>query len=181
VPAKLIIETPLLIVPPFVFLLVMGNMTTLTWSAGGVRFFSCYLAIFLVVNATHAWALFLCSLTDNFQVAVLLAPASIMPMAVLSGFFVNQADMSWIFRWFTYIDYLNYGWQAMAFAGFHGRTFETAASPTGYISGEGVLQSRLRLPSSDWAGYWQNVGILVAFVLFFRFLGVVFIARRLSR
>ena len=43
---------------------------------------------------------------------VLLAPGSIMPMAVLSGFFVNQQDMSWVFRWFSYIDYLNYGWQA---------------------------------------------------------------------
>ena len=33
-------------------------------------------------------------------------------MAVLSGFFVNQQDMSWVFRWFSYVDYLNYGWQA---------------------------------------------------------------------
>ena len=28
--------------------------------------------------------------------------------------------MTWIFRWATYIDFLNYGWQAMAIAGFDG-------------------------------------------------------------
>ena len=42
------------------------------------------------------------------QSATLITPGSIMPMALLSGFFVNQQDMSWIFRWFTYINYLNY-------------------------------------------------------------------------
>lgn len=43
-----------------------------------------------------------------------------MPMAVLSGFFKNQQQMSWVFRWFTYIDFLNYGWQTIAYAGFRG-------------------------------------------------------------
>ena len=32
---------------------------------------------------------------------------------VLSGFFINVTEMSWVFRWFTYINYLNYGWQAI--------------------------------------------------------------------
>ncbi len=88
-------------------------MSGLTSGGGtpGARFFMCYLAIELVVMATHAWALFLCALAPSTEVGVLLAPGSIMPMAVLSGFFVNQQDMSWVFRWFSYVDYLNYGWQ----------------------------------------------------------------------
>ena len=34
------------------------------------------------------------------QLAVLSAPGSIMPMMLLSGFFVNQRDMTWVFRWY---------------------------------------------------------------------------------
>ena len=130
----------------------------------GARFFMCYIAIELVVMATHAWALFLCSLAPSTEVGVLLAPGSIMPMAVLSGFFVNQQDMSWVFRWFSYIDYLNYGWQAMATAGFHGLTFNVSedAGP-GLQTGEQVLKNRLRLATgSDLSSFWVNIGVLVS-------------------
>jgi len=137
----------------------MSGLTT-GGETPGARFFMCYLAIELVVMATHAWALFLCALAPSTEVGVLMAPGSIMPMAVLSGFFVNQQDMSWVFRWFSYIDYLNYGWQAMATAGFHGLTFDGAGP--GLDTGEKVLENRLRLPmGSDLSSYWVNIGVLV--------------------
>ena len=195
-PAKLLIETPLLILPPLLFLSIMGNMSTLTWehatssgeAEGGTnctRFFMVYLAITLVVNATHAWALFLCAIAPSVDVAILMAPGSIMPMALLSGFFKNQQDMPWVFRWFTYIDYLNYGWQALANAGLARRTFDVPAA-TGMSTGEDVIKTRLRLPeltgeADALANFWANVGVLVGFVIFFRLLAGFFIARRLSK
>ena len=49
VPAKLLVETPLLVIPPLIFLAIMGNMSGLTSCQGGgvagARFFMCYLAI----------------------------------------------------------------------------------------------------------------------------------------
>ena len=147
-------------------------------SDGAGRFFRLYIAIELVVNCTHAWALFLCALAPTVGIATLMAPGSIMPMAVLSGFFVNQQDMSWAFRWFSYIDYLNYGWQAMATAGFLGLEFD---APVGLQTGKEVLENRLRLPKTDLDGYWGNVGILVGFMLFFRILATAMISRRLLR
>ena len=49
VPAKLLVETPLLVIPPLIFLAIMGNMSGLTSCQGGgvagARFFMCCLAI----------------------------------------------------------------------------------------------------------------------------------------
>ena len=71
VPAKLVMETPLLVIPPLLYMTIMGNMTTLTWEAATSegdalgstdcgRFFLLYLAVLLCIIATHAWALFIC-------------------------------------------------------------------------------------------------------------------------
>ena len=74
VPAKLLVETPLLVIPPLIFLAIMGNMSGLTSCQGGgvagARFFMCYLAIELVVMATHAWSLFLCAMAPSTEVRV---------------------------------------------------------------------------------------------------------------
>ena len=190
VPAKLITELPLLVVPPLLFLAIMGNMTTLSWQTKGEssesdvsRFFMLYLALFLVVFATNSWAYFLSGLAPTTQIATLITPGSIMPMALLSGFFVNQQDMSWIFRWFTYINYLNYAWQALASASFIERTFDVPLA-TGLSTGDEILRTRLGLPvvtGSILSDYWANIGILVGFVIFFRILATVIIARRLRK
>jgi len=105
------------------------------------------------------------------------------------GCWTESRSGSWVFRWFTYVDYLNYAWQAMAFATFRGRTYQydvqTPSGPvTATLAGEDVLRSRLRLP--DYTGdvlsnYWLNIGILLAFMLFFRVLATLMIARRLSK
>jgi len=187
VPAKLVVETPLLVLPPLLYLAIAGTMSGFALGDGGSRFLQVYLAILLVVFATHAWALMICSVSPDSNTAVLLAPGSIMPMAVLSGFFKNQQDMTWVFRWATYVDYLNYSWQAMANAAFRGKVFTGDAASTPYATGEKVLENRLRLPNivggesyDAVANYWANVGVLLAFVLVFRLLAIVFISRRLS-
>lgn len=95
--------------------------------------------------------------------------------------------MTWVFRWATYVDDLNYSWQAMANAAFRGKVFTGDAASTPYATGEKVLENRLRLPNivggesyDAVANYWANVGVLLAFVLVFRLLAIVFISRRLS-
>ncbi|KAL1510891.1 hypothetical protein AB1Y20_005723 [Prymnesium parvum] len=176
IPAKIVVETPLLVVPPIIFLTISGFMSNLAVSDDGSRFAMLALALILLVATTHAWALVLCSVAPSIDVAFLLAPGSIMPMAVLSGFFINQQDMTWIFRWFTYIDFLNYAWQAVATAGFRNLKFTSGPFQTG----EQVLDQRLNLPSTGMDGYWTNIGILVAFVVCFRCIGSFNIARKLA-
>lgn len=188
-PAKLITEMPLLIVPPLLFLTIMGNMTTLTWQTSATsesdcsRFFMLYLAILLVVVATNAWAFLLSGLAPTTEIAILITPGSIMPMALLSGFFINQQDMPWVFRWFTYVDYLNYSWQALATAGFMGRHFDVPPG-LGLSTGDDILQTRLNLPDmtgSTVGNYWANIGILIGFTIVFRILATIIVARRLGK
>jgi len=152
-------------------------MSNLINSDDGSRFFKLWLALVLLVSATHAWALVICGLAPRMEIAFLAAPGSIMPMAVLSGFFVNQQDMTWVFRWFSYIDFLSYSWQALANAGFDGMTFSGGM----YRTGEQILTERLHLPASGLRAYWINIGVLCGFVIFLRLLGIFLVARKLNR
>ena len=68
----------------------------------------------------------------------------------------------------------------MATAGFHGLAFDGAGP--GLETGEQVLKNRLRLPmGSDLSSYWVNIGVLVGFMVAFRILSSVMIARRLIK
>jgi len=175
IPAKLIIETPLLLIPPCLFVAVSGTMTGMV--DDGERFIYMYIAVLLVVCCAHAWALFIAGIAPSVDIAFLAAPGSILPMAVLSGFFKNQSDMTWVFRWFTYIDFLNYGWQAMATAGLRGLNFTEAAIP---LTGEEVITGRLGLHSASVSNYWTNVAILICFMGFFRGLAIVIVSKKLT-
>ena len=182
-PAKFIVETPLLIIPPLLYLAIVGNVTGLTRGNNGARFIRVYLACLATVVCTNSWSFLLSSVAPTMQLAVLSAPGSIMPMMLLSGFFVNQRDMTWVFRWATYIDYLNYVWQALAIAGLQDRTYN-APPGAGLDTGEQVLKTRLKLPdyTGSWKkNYWVNIGILAGFILVFRAAAVIVVARRLSR
>ena len=77
----------------------MGNVTGLTRGNNGARFIRVYLACLATVVCTNSWSFLLSSVAPTMQLAVLSAPGSIMPMMLLSGFFVNQRDMTWVFRW----------------------------------------------------------------------------------
>ena len=183
VPAKFIVETPLLVIPPLLYLAIVGNVTGLTRGNNGARFIRVYLACLATVVCTNSWSFLLSSVAPTMQLAVLSAPGSIMPMMLLSGFFVNQRDMTWVFRWATYIDYLNYVWQALAIAGLQDRTYN-APPGAGLDTGEQVLKTRLKLPdyTGSWKkNYWVNIGILAGFILVFRAAAVIVVARRLSR
>ena len=55
---------------------------------------------------------------------------------------------------------------------------------TGLSTGDEILRTRLGLPvvtGSILSDYWANIGILVGFVIFFRVLATVIIARRLRK
>ena len=99
-PAKFIVETPLLVIPPLLYLAIVGNVTGLTRGNNGARFIRVYLACLATVVCTNSWSFLLSSVAPTMQLAVLSAPGSIMPMMLLSGFFVNQRDMTWVFRWY---------------------------------------------------------------------------------
>lgn len=74
IPAKLVTETPLLIVPPIIFLAISGNMSNLSHSDDGSRFLMLAFALVLLVTCAHGWALLICALAPSMNIAFLAAP-----------------------------------------------------------------------------------------------------------
>ena len=47
----------------------------------------------------------------SLSIAVFAAPLSLLPMILFAGFFKNVSHMTWVFRWFSYVDFQKYVWE----------------------------------------------------------------------
>ena len=67
----------MLLIPPLMYLTIVGGVTGYAWAG---RLPRVYLACCMLCLVTNAWALVLCAFAPTPHVALLLAPGSIMPM-----------------------------------------------------------------------------------------------------
>jgi len=171
--AKMIADTPLLLVPAALYLLVMGFMSGLAASDTGCRFGMLYLGLMLATMAAHAWGMVLSCAAPTLSIAIFLVPTSVMPHVLFAGFFKNIESIPWVFRWFSYIDFMRYAWEAMGIAAF--RELEVAPP---YMNGETFMRMRLDFPHPDMGGYWRSVVIILCFAMVFRLLAYLLLVRR---
>jgi hypothetical protein len=161
--AKVATDTPLLIIPCFLYLSIMGQLTGLadfmSW-----RFGMMYVALLALTLVVHAWALFLTCAAPSFPIAIFMAPISLLPCILFAGFFKNIEDITWAFRWFSYVDFANYSWKAMTFAGFMDLEMD------GGLSGDMVLEDRLSFEDPKESDFWKAIGITMCFMTLFRFM-----------
>ena len=128
----------------------------------------------LVAVVAHSWAMVLSSIAPNLAFAVFSTPISLLPMFLFSGFFKNVDDISWAFRWLSYADFIRYAWELLGIATFRDLTLD---SP---LSGNIVLEQRLRLHDITMGGYWLNFGVLLAFITLWRVVAYFGLRRRLG-
>jgi len=171
--AKLIADTPLLILPAALYLAVAGTMSGL-YDATAWRFGVLYLGLMFLVTAMHAWGMFLSCVAPTLPVAIFLAPMSILPYILFSGFFKNVEDITWVFRWVSYISPMRYGWESLVVGTF----LDLNISP---MSGNQFLSARLNLDNAGMGLFWTNVGILAGFTILYRGLAFAALHRRVTK
>ena len=169
--AKIVSDTPLLVLAPLVYLTLMGNLSGLTES--GWRFGIVYLSMLLVAFVAHSWAMLLASFARSLAVAIFFTPVSLLPMFLFGGFFKNVQDITWAFRWLSYIDYMKYIWEILGIATFRDLALD---SP---LTGNVVLEERLAFRSITMGGYWASVAIVNALIALWRVLAYFGLRRRL--
>ena len=170
--AKVVSDTPLLVIPPLLYMATMGPMSGLVDSAS--RFGALYLASVIQVSVAHAWAMVISCGAPSLPVAVFLAPISIMPMILFAGFFKNVADLSWAFRWISYIDHESYCWEVFAIGTFHNLTLDAP------LTGAYVLQDRLAISDPSMGRFWRSFAILVIFTVVWRLSAFAALKRRIG-
>lgn len=127
-----------------------------------------------------------------------MVPASILILAlvIFTGFVIPVDYMLGWCRWINYIDPVAYGFEALMINEFHGRNYAcTSYVPNSMIPGYGDVDSANRacsavgsVPGQDFVNgdayinsqykythshKWRNVGIVIAFVIFFHFVYIL--------
>lgn len=177
--AKSTVDTPFLFLGPAIFSGIMGPMSGLTCELD--RWVMFYAAIVCLALGVHAWAVMLCVLFPDVNSATTIVPITVMPLMLFAGFFKSMEEMSWVFKWLSYADVVQYAWKAECIAIFTDEVYDPATLPSGQPvenpTGEEVLTDRLGLPTRI-MDYFIAIIVIVGFIIAFRLLGWLFLYRK---
>jgi len=179
--AKLLADTPLLVLPPLLFLTIMGSLSNF-YNGEAWRFGALYLVLFAVVLTMHSMGICITVVAPDFGTAIFLVPISMLPQFIFAGFFVNVEDITWVFRWLSYVSVFRYAWEAVCLATFLELPLQIPSPVPGTnLTGNDVLQGRLGLQDAGMGLYWMDVAIVIAFGIFFRVVGFLALKRRVKK
>jgi ABC-type multidrug transport system permease subunit len=121
--AKIAIETPVMLITPMLYSLIVyfGVGTTITAS----QFFLFYCTLALVVQTAASFGYFLSSLFQKAETAQQLSGVIMMPIMLFGGQFANSKNIQAWISWFQYISPIRYGLEALATNEFDSRVYNT--------------------------------------------------------
>ncbi len=144
-------------------------------------FFVFLVVAVLVSNVGASLGFLMSGATGSVAVSLSLAPMTFLPLMLFSGFLVNLETVTWALRWIAYINPMRYGFSAIMQSEFTGLVFTcpTGAPPNAcpWKTGDQVL-SQYDLGNLT---TWENVAVLVGFLVALRILGVLALRWSISR
>ncbi|KAL7273249.1 Multidrug resistance protein [Rhizina undulata] len=186
--ASMICDLPSKILTALSFNLTLYFMTNLRREPGA--FFTFFLFGFVCTLTMSMIFRTIASVSRTISQA--MPPASIIMLALViyTGFTIPTRDMVVWFRWINYIDPIAYAFESLMVNEFHGRKFPCAVSipsgpgyenvsglertcnARGAVAGESFVEGTAYLLTSFKYKHdhlWRNLGIIVAFMIFFLF------------
>ncbi|PGH03637.1 hypothetical protein AJ80_08658 [Polytolypa hystricis UAMH7299] len=186
--ASMVCDLPYKFLNSFTFNLPLYFMTNLRREPGA--FFTFW--IFGIVTTLTMSMIFRTIAATSRTLAQALAPAAvlILGLVIYTGFAIPIKNMLGWSRWMNYIDPVAYGFESLMVNEFHGRTYECSGfipsggayddyplqhkvcSTVGSIAGSTRVDGSLYLSESyqyESGHLWRNLGILIAFMIFFMF------------
>eukprot|EP00887_Chlorella_sp_A99_P000295 scaffold13.g295.t1 len=144
-----------LIIAFFVSLVFANLIFWLVQLQGSFALFWMVYFITLSIGITLGYTI--AALSPNMDVANAALPAYTTVLLFFAGFLLRSEQMPAYWKWFSYIDYLKYGWGALMVNQFGGD------KDAMYVNGQTIL----RYFSLDGASGWGWMGIEVGFFSFF--------------
>lgn len=109
--ARSTVETPLFLLTPMIFSLIVYFGVGLDITAA--KFFQFYLVMVIQIQAALSWSYFVSAMIANGTTALMVGPIVIFPFMLLGGFFTNSnAIQSWL-SYVEKISPLRYGFEAL--------------------------------------------------------------------
>ncbi|KAI9813011.1 MAG: hypothetical protein M1826_002568 [Phylliscum demangeonii] len=194
--AQVVVDLPLVFVQVLIFDIIVYFLSNLRRDASA--FFINYLIVYFATLTMYSFFRALGSLSRSLDVATRLTGISIQALVVYTGYLIPTRKMRPWFKWLIYINPIAYGYEALIANEFH--TLQIRCVPPSLVPyGGNVLAGHqaCTLPGSsqgatvvDGASYiksaynysrshlWRNLGIVIAFWLFFIVLTVIGVERQ---
>ncbi|BFZ55779.1 Multidrug resistance protein [Savitreella phatthalungensis] len=189
--AQLLVDVPIKLATLTVFNCILYFMTGLALSAS--QFFIFYLFTFLITMCMTSFFRALATITKTVDQALTLAGIGVLALVIYTGYVIPTQQVGWWFRWIKYINPIAYSFEALMVNQFN--NMETTPCASLVPSGPGYTDSAYQVcavtgaqPGSNtvngldylaatydyhYSHLWRNLGIVIAFWLFFLFVNVV--------
>lgn len=119
--AKITVETPVLLVTPMIFAVIVYFKIGLMATAS--QFFYHYLILELLTQTAASFGYFMSSIFHSEEAVAALAPIVVMPLILFGGQFANLQNIpDWI-SWFQYLSPIRYSLEALVVNEFDERTY----------------------------------------------------------
>ncbi|KKY22769.1 putative abc [Phaeomoniella chlamydospora] len=186
--SSMICDLPYKITNAILFNLVLYFMTNLRREPGA--FFTFFLFSFVTTLVMSMIFRTIAATSRSLSQALCPAALIILALVIYTGFVVPPKDMLGWSRWINYIDPVGYAFESLMVNEFAGRTFDCSSfvpsggsydsvpalskicSTVGAVAGSSVVSGTTYIQESfsyQPSHKWRNLGILIAFTLFFMF------------
>ena len=119
--AKTLAETPVLLITPMVFSVIVYFKIGLMITAP--QFFLFYVILELITQCAASFGYFMSSIFEKEEAVTALAPIVMMPLILFGGQFANSDNIQAWISWFQYISPIRYGLEALVVNEFDERTY----------------------------------------------------------
>ncbi|EPY49857.1 hypothetical protein SPOG_03329 [Schizosaccharomyces cryophilus OY26] len=190
--SSLIVDIPFRVINVTVFSIILYFLTDLRRTAGG--FWTFY--VFLLMGALTMTTFFraLAAIMPNVSAASALGGIGVLAIAIYTGYAIPNIDVGWWFRWISYLDPVQFGFESLMINEFKAQAFECAQMiPSGgnydNVSSQykvcPVVGAQPGQTSVDGSSYlfasfnyktrqiWRNFAIIIGFYAFLIFVNVV--------
>ena len=163
--AKITMDTPILILSPFIAANIMYWPMGLEYSF--TQFAQFYLSLFLMGQCAASLGYFVSTAFTNEVIGLALAPLAAMPMILFGGYMANNESMDPWLEWVQYISPIRYNAEALLQTEFKNDQYEVREFLMEFIG--------YRL------GYWNCIYIFLGGIVLFRFMAYLNFKRLVTK
>lgn len=166
--AKVCVELPIFLVVPIINTLIIYFLSDMQRTAG--KFFICVATTMLASATGFSLGIFFACIFPNLEIALSAAPLIMVPLLMLSGFFVNQKTIPVYMNWIKWLSPMKYSFEAISKNEFSGRTYpavnSSVPSPTTGEQEITILGLDDGLSIGDCEGILIGMGIGLMFIAY---------------
>lgn len=178
VATRMLAELPLQLFCPVIFGTIMyfvANIRPIREAADFGRFLLVLVSLVLTSNASVSMGYAIGALSRTPQVALVMGPGMLMPLALFGGLFLNSEDVPPYWLWLEPLSFIKYGYHSVSYFVWTDREIsDQAAKGSGFEDGDAVLRY-LSVDGDDWKA---NFGALAALFVGWRIVTYFFLVHR---